>query len=166
MRNSQWIIGLAALILIGCKASSVSGPAVGAYSEDLSVLRPTIKKTVAEEEVAKPVNNGKLPTAHIKAELDSVNQIIIANNKKQKYVDGFTVQIYTGNDRSKADEAVTTAELSLLNITPTIEYYQPNYKVKVGQYTDRLEAHKIFEDLKQLFPLALLIPERIPVNYE
>ena len=103
---------------------------------------------------------------NIKAELDSVDVIIAERNKSIKYADGFTIQIYTGNDRTEADQASDQARLIFPDMMPQISYYQPTYKVKVGQFTNRLVAHERFEEIKKTFPKALLIPERIRINNE
>ncbi len=167
MRNSGIIALALALSVWSCKTSSVATTANNSYSEDLSLLRAEMTPmNNNEEEQVVIINNGNIPTSHLKSELDSVNQIIIQNNLNQQFVDGYTIQIYTGNDRTAADNAAKTASYLLLDIDPQVSYDQPNYKVKVGQYVNRLEAHQVFETLKKEFPLALLIPDRIRVNYE
>jgi hypothetical protein len=135
------------------------------YKEDLAYLRPSLSEEIAEVPETPKLNN-TLPTGHLKTELDSVNQIIISNNRAQRYVDGYTIQIYTGNDREAATEAMNKAMSIDPQLDPQIQYYQPSYKVKAGQYINRLEAHEVFERLKVEFPLALLIPERIRVDYD
>lgn len=155
--------------LIGCKSSSVSSKSVPTkYEEDLAYLRPELEEeeevSEAESFVEKDVTVNYVD--NIKAELDSVNQLIIEKNKGEKYVNGFTIQIYTGNDRQAANEAKEKASLINPNLDPVITYHQPGYKVKAGQYLDRLRAHEVYESLKEEFPLALLIPERIKVNYD
>jgi septal ring-binding cell division protein DamX len=92
--------------------------------------------------------------------------MMAVRNQTVKYIDGYTIQIYTGNDRNEADQAKEQALSLDVALNPTISYYQPSYKVKVGQYATRLEAHKTYESLKKQFPRALLVPERIKVNYE
>ena len=167
MHTHRVVIGLLIIGLIGCKTSSVTTSSEEVYKEDLSYLRPSLsEEIVAEPEVEVPLPKAGLPTGHLKTELDSVNQIIISNNRAQRYVDGYTIQIYTGNDREAATEAMNRAMSIDPQLDPQIQYYQPSYKVKAGQYINRLEAHEVFEKLKTEFPLALLIPERIRVNYD
>lgn len=152
-----------------CKTSSVTTTSTETYREDLSVLRPEIRSakvdTVALDSSKVMARNEKI-AGHIKMELDSVNQIIIEQNRSRRYVDGFTIQVYTGTDRDKANEAVRIVREINPELDPTMRYVQPSYKVKVGQYISKLEAHAIYESLREEFPLALLIPERIPVDYD
>ncbi|MFY0607373.1 MAG: SPOR domain-containing protein [Cyclobacteriaceae bacterium] len=167
MRHTRIIILILAVSFWGCKTSSVTSSTASSYSEDLTQLRPEMTPLKNNnKDLVVVQNDGKVPNNHLKAELDSVNQIIIANNLSREFVDGYTIQIYTGNDRKEADRAAETASYLLLDIDPKVEYAQPNYKVKVGQYVNRLEAHEVFEKLKESFPLALLIPDRIRVTYD
>lgn len=171
MRGTKYLIlGLVVVVGYGCKTSSVptTKTSADAYSEDLSSLRPELVDNFFDTismDSAKVTGYSAL-TGHIKYELDSVNRIIIEQNKTRRFVDGFTIQVYTGSDRNSANEAVRKVNLINPDLEPKIRYVQPSYKVKVGQYVSRLEAHEIFESLKVEFPLALLIPERIPVDYD
>ena len=168
MHTHRVVIGLLLIGLIGCKTSTVPTSSEEVYNEDLAFLRPSFVEEIAEEPEAEApmASTTTLPSGHLKTELDSVNQLIISNNRAQRYVDGYTIQIYTGNDREAATEAMNRAMSIDPQLDPQIQYYQPSYKVKAGQYINRLEAHEVFERLKVEFPLALLIPERIRVDYD
>lgn len=171
MRASRLVILITILAVgYGCKtSSSTTKTSTNAYREDLSILRPDLKIIEADTSSANEsavMSQTQPIRGHLKYELDSVNQIIIAQNKVRKYVDGFTIQVYTGSDRDKAYAAINKVRDLNPELNPTIGYYQPSYKVKVGQYISKLEAHQIYESLRVEFPLALLIPERIPVDYD
>ncbi|MEP0368774.1 MAG: SPOR domain-containing protein [Cyclobacteriaceae bacterium] len=173
MRNHRLaFIGSASLLMVmlwGCKTSNVTSSSEDLYQEDLSGLRPELAPPltdIPEDTSAADIKPASNMIAGIKSELDSVNQIIIERNKSVRYVDGYTIQVYTGNNRDMASEARDLAISLDETLTPDISYYQPTYKVKVGQYTNRLEAHKTFESLKPHFPRAVVVPERIRVNYE
>ena len=174
MRTSRLLIlGIVlAVVVNGCKTSSTTTKGSSSsetYREDLSVLRPDLKIIESNSDsidATKVVSQGAPITGHLKYELDSVNQIIIAQNKVRKYVDGYTIQVYTGSDRDKAYAAKSKVLEINPDLEPTMHYIQPSYKVKVGQYVSKLEAHEIYESLRKEFPLALLIPERIPVDYD
>lgn len=167
MRTTRFLI-LILGILSACKTSQVTSSRTEPYKEDLSGLRLDLSTEDKQGEVSgtEVIENKVNPEGHIKAELDSINKIIIEKNRQQKYVDGYTIQIYTGIDREAAALIRQKANELELDIDPIIEYIQPNYKVKVGQYLNRLRAHEVYEFLKKEFPLALLIPERIEVDYD
>ncbi|XOV92891.1 MAG: SPOR domain-containing protein [Bacteroidota bacterium] len=156
-------------VLWSCKTTVVSTSSTDTYKEDLSVLRPDLSVNKELEKQSETIPSASLnttPDLSIKAELDSINKIIIQRNSEKKYIDGYTIQIYTGNDNEAAREAKDRTIDLFPDLEPVISYNQPTFKVKVGSYQNRLEAHKIFESLKEEFPYALLIPERIPIKYE
>ena len=162
---------LLAVIFTACKTSVVTTSTTDNYQEDLSVLRPDLSE-VKEIRDNTPATTASSSTKYssvdmsITEEMDSINSIIIQRNSEKKYVDGYTIQIYTGNDNEAAREAKEQTLLMFPELEPVISYNQPTFKVKVGSYHNRLEAHRVFESLKKEFPYALLIPERIPIKYE
>ncbi len=162
---------LLAGILAGCKTSVVSTSSTDNYQEDLSVLRPdltTVARAPENTQTTSTTSSTQYTSVDmsIAEELDSINRIIIQRNSEKKYVDGYTIQIYTGNDNEAAREAKEHSLLMFPELEPVISYNQPTFKVKVGSYHNRLEAHRVFESLKKEFPYALLIPERIAIKYE
>lgn len=169
MRIDRLII---AIFIVGfaCKPANIQTSSVSSYEEDLSKLRPDIakKEAVIEENpiVIVTTDAATEPDNKLKVGLDSVNQIIVQRNKSVKYIEGYTVQIYSGFDREAATQAKELVSQLYDSIEAEMTYYQPNYKVKVGEYTNKLEGHKALNDLKPHFPRALLLPARIKTNYE
>ena len=45
------------------------------------------------------------------------------------------------------------------DVSVYLTYNSPNFRVKVGDYTDRVEAYKAYIALKEVFPNALLVEE-------
>ncbi|MCY5908922.1 SPOR domain-containing protein, partial [Salmonella enterica subsp. enterica serovar 1,4,[5],12:i:-] len=41
------------------------------------------------------------------------------------------------------------------------QFRQPRFRVKVGDFTSRVEANYILNDLKQIFPNAMVVPDQI-----
>ena len=50
------------------------------------------------------------------------------------------------------------------DLTAELEYNQPKFRVRVGNYFSRLEAQKDLIRLKRPFPNAILVPEKIMVR--
>ena len=161
MRHS----GIIVLFLhLGCKVT-VPISTAPAYQEDLSVHRPkmdstTVVSTELKTEEFIPLTN------HIKAELDSIIKISIAQNKEEKLIDGFIIQVYTGNSRDKANQTWSQIDRNFPDLNPKVSYHQPNFRVKAGRFTNRLKAHRVFKEVKAKFPRALLVPERFTMTYE
>ena len=88
--------------------------------------------------------------------LDSINRF----NITRKFIDGYTIQIYSGQNR---EEAMNTKKKMMAepSLTAELEYNQPKFRVRVGRYYSRLEAQHDLVRLKKHFPNAILVPEKI-----
>jgi hypothetical protein len=74
---------------------------------------------------------------------------------------GYRVQFYSGPNRKDA----FNAQNRLLQMHPElrtyINYKEPNFKVKAGDFRSRLEANKLMQDLKGIFSSMFIISEKI-----
>lgn len=159
------------LVQYGCTPTVIQNTTAGntPYEEDLSIHRKTYPlseepnqisketETVVQKEWAEPSN-------HIKSELDSVLTKIVKSRENIKYIDGLTIQVYSGNNREMAN--TIKKELYKLSdaFSPVVKYDQPNYKVSVGEYFTRLEANKDYNFLRKEFSQALLVPKKISIQ--
>lgn len=144
------------------------------YAEDLSVLRRTEEYKQAS---AGPAPSGSSPEVRrqpaagaVTANQDVTNQLesLLAEsaerNKEIKNIPGFTVQVYLGTSREAANKAQRQVYTTLADARPEIKFVQPNYRVIVGRFVDRMEAQSTYASLKKEFPNALIIPDRIQIN--
>lgn len=150
----------------GTSASSSANK--NAYQEDISFLREdyTLDEPEAsanENTVELPITGTIDPQNDITTELDSKLERIAEENKS-KLVSGYTIQVYTGASRETANNAKDMVYRVVPDARPQIQYVQPNYKVKVGRFINRIEAQKTYTMLKKQFPSAMIIPERFSVQ--
>jgi hypothetical protein len=85
-------------------------------------------------------------------------------NKSIKYTQGYRIQVYSGNSQEAAEKAKETVYRLDPNLEPEVIYFTPNFKVKVGNYYDRVEAYESLVKIRQAFPQALLLPERVSIK--
>ncbi len=153
------------IVFFSCKIqsnnSSINNNQKG-YFEDLSYTRDTKKNISKSNFILSNNNNTTVPT--IINELDSVLNIIKYENKKNNYIEGFTIQLYLGDNRVLAEE--TEIKLNKLDsLTERITIFtQPNYRVKVGKYYNRFNANRDYNKFKKTFPNAIIIPEKIKIQ--
>lgn len=161
------IISLAALLQF-CAPGATKTTSKSGYYEDLSSYRE-VPKLVEDSSSADNIDEVVVvvdPTNDITAELDSVTSMIIASRKNIDYVEGFTIQIYSGNSRDMANQVKWQAFDLTPGQKPIITYEQPNYKVRVGKYYTRIEANEDFNILKENFTRAVLIPSKIKIEQD
>ena len=158
------------IILCFLAASKATTPtSTSVYSEDLSIHRPVMMELESDsvETTQEVITEPYTPlTGHIKAELDSIAKVAYEQNKDGQYVDGFVIQVYSGNSRQDANDARNKMYEFFPELSPKVSYHQPNFRVKAGKFTNRLRAHRVYAEVKKEFPRALLIPERFLLKYE
>lgn len=165
MRADRLIIWTLILFVWSCKTTqttNTSTPSV--YEEDLSLLRPKLEPK--KEPIELKVQEAVIPSGHLKVELDSISNMIARENLKPRTEQGYTIQIYSGSSRDEATKALGKVRLAFPDVESNISYFQPDFKVKSGKFTNRLNAYETYEQVKIQFPEALLIPENIKINHE
>jgi hypothetical protein len=163
MRIDRLIIVILIVALASCKTAKPT-VTVPMYEEDLRVHRPLVAQQEPLEEVK--VEQAVELSGHLKAELDAISAMIVQENAKPRTEQGYTIQIYSGASREEATLALGKVRVSYPEIESSLTYFQPDFKVKVGQFTDRILAYETFEKLRVEFVDALLIPEKIKINNE
>jgi len=135
------------------------------YSEDLTAyLPPNLVDSTSEIAVVhapKEIDTTLIITARLDSALKIVNDY---NANKTTYVEGLTIQLYSGHDRSKAKEVQLRAFRYFPKSKPKIIFDQPNYKVRMEHFYTQLEAYPVYKSVQSKFGKAILVPTRIPVS--
>jgi len=74
---------------------------------------------------------------------------------------GYRVQFYSGVSRKEAFNAQNKVQQMHPELRTYINYKEPNFKVKAGDFRSRLEAAKLVQELKGIFTTLFIISERI-----
>jgi hypothetical protein len=132
----------------------------------LSVLRPKVE--APKDTIVKTTDKGKT-TVYVEpkfavndkldAVLDSIDQINLARN----FVEGFTIQVFSGRREQALD---TRKQLSSLlpEIDSEVQFTEPIFRVKAGKYFNWMDAQGDFTLIKKYFPAAIIIPEKISLK--
>lgn len=104
------------------------------------------------------------PQHTVNKQLDAVLDSIDRINLVRKFVEGFTIQVYSGLNREEALNAKKQLTTSIPSLESDLQYTQPNFRVKTGKYFTRLEAERDYEQVKRYFPAAIVVPEKISIN--
>lgn len=159
------------LFLIGCatQKKTATTSTGGKYSEDLSVWRPKAEPVVSDTNT-RTGQDGRKQTAYtepkyaVNKKLDTVLDSIDHFNLQRNFIDGFTIQVYSGLKREDALNAKKELTSSLPDLESEVQYSQPNFRVKVGKYFTRIDAQKDYVEVKKHFPTAIIIPVKVSIN--
>jgi hypothetical protein len=131
------------------------------YKEDFSSYRPTYKEEEKKDNTPQQTSPSLIPKNHINEFLEEKLDSIHLYNEKITTAEGFRILIYTGPKREDARIYSNNVYQILPNEKTYIDWKQPNFKVKVGNYIDKLEAYYAYARLINSFPNAIVIPDKI-----
>ncbi|MGB5363714.1 MAG: hypothetical protein WBN17_10460 [Aureibaculum sp.] len=85
-----------------------------------------------------------------------------AYNKQLKNIKGFKIQLFNGSEQGayKTREDFSTM---FPDIEIKIQFFSPEWKVRVGNYKNRLDADRALFEIKQAFPGAIILPAMIDI---
>lgn len=74
---------------------------------------------------------------------------------------GYRVQVFYGSDRREVFNEQNKFSNSYPELNTYITYKQPNYYLRVGDFRTRLEAQRLLNELKSIFPTLFIFREKI-----
>ena len=95
-----------------------------------------------------------------------IQEDYIYNWRKVGEINGFRIQIaaYSGVNSKSQAEYVRNSFNSMFPYTRSyLIYTEPYFKVRVGNYYTRLQAFKDLETIRETYPSAYIVPDKI--NY-
>lgn len=154
-------------LLYSCASAQRNRAAsVKPYYEDLTENRlkfPEVKDSIIKNEDEKDFV--LMPPEHaVTEQVNSILDSIARFNKGRLFVDGYTIQIYSGTKRDEAMNAKKKVFDIFQEMVTDIQYQQPRWNLKTGRYFTRLEAQRDLRKLKQIFPTAILVPEKVALK--
>ena len=134
------------------------------YNEDLTMHRPKVEYVDSTKVTPTQEKRDIRPTHDQTAAIDKKINGITSKNAASKTAQGFTIQVYSGTSREEASQAKAKVYKILPDSRPETKYEQPIYRVRVGEFGDRLQAQNVYAELAEEFPGAIVIPSRIRLN--
>lgn len=96
--------------------------------------------------------------------ISQLEQQYIDGWKKIRKIDGFRIQItsFSGVNSKNSIETVTEQfKLQFPDIPCDISYYEPNFRLRVGNFSTKLEAYQALQKIVHFFPGAFVVKEQI-----
>ncbi|MBR4912837.1 MAG: SPOR domain-containing protein [Bacteroidales bacterium] len=93
-----------------------------------------------------------------------IQEDYVNNWRKVGEINGYRIQIaaYSGvNSKSQAEYARNSFNNLFPYTRAYLIYNEPYFKVRVGNYRSRLQAHKDLETIKLTYPSAYIVPDKI-----
>lgn len=170
MQKGLILISIVSLAIWSCTPKVQTGASQDDYYEDLSAYRPTYPTadTVASEKIVDKTTVNVIPEYDITDTLNAVLDSISVLSQEIKYINGYTVQIYSGSSRQSANIASGKASTLLSNegsvLRAKVGYKAPNFKVQAGRFFNTLDAHTVHAQLLRNFPNAIIVLKKFRIN--
>jgi len=160
-----WSGSLLIIILFSFSCAAQKNSSKPYYHEDLNSLRPKIAD-VADTATANSIRKkGEVvPIYNVNKKVDGILDSINRFNVSRKSIDGFTIQIYSGQNQEEAMAAKRRMASDAPDLKADMEYIQPKFRVRVGGYYSRLDSQRDLLRLRRSFPNAILVPEKLPIR--
>jgi hypothetical protein len=85
---------------------------------------------------------------------------VLVNEARKETMKGYRVQIHFGPEKAKALE-VKTKFSAQYNTPAYLDYQQPYFKIRVGDFRTKLEAYKLQQEIIYDFPGAFIVADDI-----
>lgn len=96
---------------------------------------------------------------------DAKIDLLIEDYLENKKFNGYRIQIFSSsNNKLDAIQAKSEFLKSFSDIKSYLVYQAPNFKVRVGDFLDRLEANKQLLLIQEAFPSAFLVKCEVEPN--
>ena len=86
---------------------------------------------------------------------------VLINEGKKGKMKGYRVQIHFGPEKAKALEVKSKFTSSYYKIPAYLDYQQPYFKIRVGDFRTKLEAYKLLQEISGDFPGAFIVTDDI-----
>ncbi|PSR04919.1 MAG: hypothetical protein BRD49_05220 [Bacteroidetes bacterium SW_10_40_5] len=93
--------------------------------------------------------------------LDTLVENTLETNKKESTYSGYRIQIYSNPSREEAKKIKSKFLKEYPHIRAYLIYKQPYFKVRIGDFRNRIEAQKLYHDLVDKFSSVFLVPDKI-----
>jgi hypothetical protein len=96
----------------------------------------------------------------VKVDQDSQIDKLLEFKKDLRTVDIYKIQIYSG-DRSGAEKIKSNFSTLFKDLPVSMEFNTPNYKIWVGNFTNRLEAERALLKIKKEYNTAFIFKPKV-----
>ena len=85
-------------------------------------------------------------------------------NRKREFAEGFRIQIMYTDVRDEVYKSKGAMYKEFPDLSSYVEYEQPYYKLRVGDFKSRLEATYYLQQVVTLYPGAFIVRDKIKIK--
>lgn len=96
--------------------------------------------------------------------INAIMDLFIQKNQSIENLPGYRIQIYNGNSRDKMNEIQQKFKRTYPEIETYLVYQAPNFKLRAGDFIERIEANKFLVTIRKDYPSAFLVTEEVKIK--
>jgi hypothetical protein len=96
--------------------------------------------------------------------VNAVMDLFIQKNQSIENLPGYRIQIYNGNSRDKMNYLQQKFKIAYPEIETYLVYQAPYFKLRAGDFTERVEANKFLVTIRKDYPSAFLVTEEVKIK--
>jgi hypothetical protein len=85
-------------------------------------------------------------------------------NRKREFAEGFRIQIMYTDVRDEVYKSKGAMYKEFSDLSSYVEYEQPYYKLRLGDFKSRLEATYYLQQVVTLYPGAFIVRDKIKIK--
>jgi len=93
--------------------------------------------------------------------LDSLVQKNIEKHKTEQTRVGYRIQLFSGTERNNANNLRNKFKTEFPDVPIYLIYQQPYYKLRVGDFRNKIEAQQLYLKIENEYEQLLIIPDKI-----
>ena len=101
---------------------------------------------------------------HEDEKLDQLVRFYSEYKQEKEEAMGYRIQILAGTSREKAYSIQGNFNYQFPDYASYLTYISPYFKVRVGDFTDKLEAFRFLQHLKSVYPGAFIVEEEVKLH--
>lgn len=135
---------------------------LGLSAQSPDTLSTDSVKVISESgivsDLEKPSDNGGVVHLYDTPKLRSLLKWHVYENRKNKSFSGYRIQIYSVNsygcDINKLKQIRDTFEVVFKTIPAYLKYFDPDFKIRVGNFHTRLESIPLLHRIRRWYPAS------------
>lgn len=93
--------------------------------------------------------------------IDSIELSYQTAWKSVKYIDGYRIQLVSVYSKSEAQKVYQEFKNTYPSLAVNISYIEPTFRVRVGNFKNRIDAYRILMKIQGQFPGAFITTDKI-----
>lgn len=77
-------------------------------------------------------------------------------NQELNFKNGFKIQVYSG-DFNAAEKTISDLKFKFENLDSSLEFNAPSYKVRIGNFTNKIDAERNLRLIQKEYPIAFIV---------